>query len=106
MPAPRTAWAVAAVKSMHSAAANGGGAAARRRVQVAERRVGMGYADPARIERLARLLRRTPLFSGLSDAEAQLVAASLRRVSVRRGTLLFSQGDQGNVMYITMSGRL
>ncbi len=67
---------------------------------------GRAYDQAARIEQLAALLRRAPLFEGLGPAELRAVVAGLRRVTLRRGHILFSQGDPGNAAYFVHEGRI
>lgn len=69
-------------------------------------RSGQSYNESARVERLAQMLRRAPLFAGLGDLELRTVVSALRRVTLKRGTLLFSQGDAGNAAYMVSQGHV
>ena len=52
------------------------------------------------------LLKRIPLFSSLSEAERESLAAHLRRRALFRGEYLFRQGDEGIALHIILSGRV
>lgn len=52
------------------------------------------------------LLRRTPLFSSLSDAEAQTLQESMREVKLTRGQVLFHEGEPGERLYIIVRGKV
>lgn len=52
------------------------------------------------------LLRRVPFFSMLSDAQAEVVAASLVKQRFRRGQLLLAQDRPCPAFYIILSGRV
>jgi len=69
-------------------------------------RVGRSQSEGSRSERLAALLRRTALFSGLSDADARTVAAALRLLRVKRGALVVGQGDPGDAAFFVYSGHV
>ncbi len=51
-------------------------------------------------------LRRTPLFSALSDADIRLVAELLRQRSYRRRSTIYRQGQLDTTFYVVVSGRL
>jgi CRP/FNR family cyclic AMP-dependent transcriptional regulator len=49
-------------------------------------------------------LRTVPLFAGLSDAELEALLARMRRRTYRPGVTLFVYGDEGDRLYIILSG--
>ncbi len=51
-------------------------------------------------------LRRTPLFSALSDEDIHRVAELLRQRSYRRKSTIYRQGELDTTFYIIVSGRL
>ena len=51
------------------------------------------------------LIRRVPLFSMLTDAQAVLVADAVVKRRFRRGELIVEQGKKSNALYILLSGR-
>jgi signal transduction histidine kinase len=51
-------------------------------------------------------LRAAPLFTGLSDADLQRLAATVERQSLAEGELLIREGDPGDAMYVIVSGEL
>ncbi|MGH7691753.1 MAG: cyclic nucleotide-binding domain-containing protein, partial [Candidatus Dormibacteria bacterium] len=59
--------------------------------------------DPAKI---AQLLLATPVLSALSPQDGQELAAHCRLRRVRRGQLLFSEGDPADSLLVVVSGRL
>ena len=61
------------------------------------------HADPAA---LRAVLESVPLFRDLSDADLDLLAASLRTRRYRRGEVVFHQGDPGDALHIILSGRV
>src|SRR3569833_89855 len=60
-------------------------------------------SEPAR---RAEIIRQVPLFSGLSDAQIDHLAAASRRVSAPAGELVIREGDQGNALLIILAGEL
>ena len=50
------------------------------------------------------LLRSIELFAGLTDEDLAELGASLQRRQFAAGSMVFSQGDNGNSMYIVESG--
>jgi CRP/FNR family cyclic AMP-dependent transcriptional regulator len=58
---------------------------------------------PADLSLLPRL-RSVPLFAGLSDAELEALLARMRRRSYRAGVTLFVHGDEGDRLYVILSG--
>ncbi len=53
----------------------------------------------------AKMLKRVPLFAGLSPAKLKLLAFTSERVMYRAGEVLFHQGDPGDAAYVILSGR-
>lgn len=53
----------------------------------------------------AKMLKRVPLFAGLSPAKLKLLAFTSERVIYRGGEVLFRQGDPGDAAYVILSGR-
>jgi CRP/FNR family cyclic AMP-dependent transcriptional regulator len=52
----------------------------------------------------AELLRKIPLFELLDEDEAKVLAEQLDQKRVYAGEMVFSQGDQGGIMYVVQSG--
>lgn len=52
------------------------------------------------------VLRRAPLFSGLDDDAAAALDASMSTVTLRRGEVLFNEGDDGNQLYVVIDGKI
>jgi CRP/FNR family cyclic AMP-dependent transcriptional regulator len=51
-------------------------------------------------------LRNTLLFRGLDDEAVEALSASLAEVRIRRGDVLFSEGDEGDRLYIVTEGKV
>lgn len=51
------------------------------------------------------LIRRVPLFSMLTAAQAESLAESVSKKRFKRGEILVEQGKMGNSLYIILSGR-
>lgn len=51
------------------------------------------------------LIRRVPLFSQLSDAQAQGLATAVVKRRYRRGEFIVEQGQRSNTLFILLSGR-
>jgi CRP-like cAMP-binding protein len=51
-------------------------------------------------------LRDTLLFRGLDDEAARALGASLKETRIRRGEVLFSEGDSGDRLYIVTEGKV
>jgi CRP/FNR family transcriptional regulator, cyclic AMP receptor protein len=58
----------------------------------------MGQADDA--------LSEAPLFEALSEEDARALRAKVHVVRLDRGERLFSEGDQGDRLYIILSGKI
>ena len=52
------------------------------------------------------VLRQAPLFSGLDDEVAASLEASMSSASLRRGEILFNEGDDGNQLYVVTEGKI
>jgi CRP/FNR family cyclic AMP-dependent transcriptional regulator len=52
------------------------------------------------------VLRQAPLFSGLDDEVASALESSMSSSSLRRGEILFSEGDDGNQLYVVTEGKI
>ena len=53
-----------------------------------------------------QVVRRAPLFSALDDASAASLRASMENVKLGKGTVLFSEGDEGDHLYVIVEGKL
>ena len=51
------------------------------------------------------LIRRVPLFSMLTDAQAQTIAESVTKQRFRRGESIVETGKKANALYIILNGR-
>ena len=52
------------------------------------------------------ILRQTPLFSALDDEAATALRTSMSETKLRRGDVLFHEGDAGDRHYIVMDGKV
>ncbi|AXT86244.1 Crp/Fnr family transcriptional regulator [Aeromicrobium sp. A1-2] len=52
------------------------------------------------------VLRQAPLFSGLDDEVAAALESSMSSTSLRRGEILFNEGDDGNQLYVVTDGKI
>ncbi len=52
------------------------------------------------------VLRQAPLFSGLDDDAAGALEASMSPLSLKRGEVLFNEGDDGNQLYVVTEGKI
>jgi CRP/FNR family cyclic AMP-dependent transcriptional regulator len=52
------------------------------------------------------VLQKIPLFSSLAEADQEHLASLIRRKTIRKGELLFRQGDEGTALYIILQGRI
>jgi CRP-like cAMP-binding protein len=52
------------------------------------------------------MVRKAPLFSGLDDEAAADLEESMRRVDLKRGQVLFHEGDQSDRMYVIAEGKI
>jgi CRP/FNR family cyclic AMP-dependent transcriptional regulator len=53
-----------------------------------------------------QVVRRAPLFAALDDEAAGALLASMTRVEMRRGDVLFAEGDDGDRLYVITSGKI
>ncbi len=52
------------------------------------------------------VLKKIPLFASLTEADQENLASLMRRKAIRKGELLFRQGDEGTALYIILQGRI
>lgn len=52
------------------------------------------------------ILRQAPLFAGLDDDAASTLSGSMSPASLRRGEVLFNEGDDGNQLYVVIEGKI
>lgn len=52
------------------------------------------------------IVRRAPLFTALDDAAAATLRASMETVRLPKGSTLFSEGDDGDHLYVIVEGKL
>ena len=52
------------------------------------------------------IVRKTPLFSGLDEAAAASLRASMNLIKLKKGQVLFREGDDGDHLYIVSSGKV
>lgn len=52
------------------------------------------------------VLRRAPLFSGLDDEAAAALDGSMSPLTLRRGEVLFNEGDDGDQLYVVTDGKI
>ena len=52
------------------------------------------------------VLKKIPLFASLPDADQENLVSLIRRKALRKGELLFRQGDEGTALYIIVQGRI
>jgi len=52
------------------------------------------------------VLRQAPLFSALDDEAATALRASMSETRLRRGEILFREGDSGDRLYVIMEGKI
>ena len=54
----------------------------------------------------AQVLRQAPLFTGLDDEAAQALSAAMVENRLRRGDVLFHEGDAGDALYVVTDGKV
>ncbi|HEU0128874.1 MAG TPA: cyclic nucleotide-binding domain-containing protein, partial [Pseudonocardiaceae bacterium] len=54
----------------------------------------------------AQVLRQAPLFTGLDDEAAQALSAAMVEHRLRRGEVLFHEGDAGDALYVVTDGKV
>ena len=52
------------------------------------------------------VLRQAPLFSGLDDEATTALRNSLAEIKLRRGDVLFHEGDSGDRLYVVLDGKV
>jgi len=52
------------------------------------------------------ILRQAPLFAGLEEQAADILEKSMTPLSLRRGDILFNEGDIGNQLYVVTDGKV
>ncbi|MEI7638817.1 MAG: Crp/Fnr family transcriptional regulator [Syntrophus sp. (in: bacteria)] len=55
---------------------------------------------------LVSLIKQIPLFSSLNHEDIEIIAALLRRRSIKKGDVIFQKGDEGTALYAILSGRI
>ncbi|MCK9391195.1 MAG: Crp/Fnr family transcriptional regulator [Syntrophales bacterium] len=55
---------------------------------------------------LVSLIKQIPLFSSLNREDIEIIAALLRRRSIKKGDIIFQKGDEGTALYAILSGRI
>ena len=58
------------------------------------------------VDNTADVLKRTPLFAGLTETELRALAARVTRRRFQRGELLFGEGDPCTGLFLVASGRI
>lgn len=53
-----------------------------------------------------QLLSRLPLFQGLNEQQFALLSSRIQKISLRRGEVLFVEGDEGDRLYIITEGKI
>lgn len=54
----------------------------------------------------AAVLRQAPLFSALDDEAADALAAAMSESRLRRGQVLFHEGDSGDRLFVVIEGKV
>lgn len=52
------------------------------------------------------VLRQAPLFNGLDDDASGALESSMSAVTLRRGEILFGEGDEGDQLYVVIDGKI
>src|SRR5690606_16816872 len=52
------------------------------------------------------VLRQAPLFNGLDEDASGALEASMSTVTLRRGEILFAEGDEGDQLYVVIEGKI
>ncbi|WP_293786128.1 Crp/Fnr family transcriptional regulator [uncultured Aeromicrobium sp.] len=52
------------------------------------------------------VLRQAPLFNGLDETASAALESSMEAASLRRGEILFNEGDEGDKLYVVISGKI
>ncbi len=68
--------------------------------------VEMAMAERRQVREAGDRLRETPIFEGLSDAEASVLATFMEALATAEpGTVIVRQGDEADALYFVQSGR-
>jgi CRP/FNR family transcriptional regulator, cyclic AMP receptor protein len=59
-----------------------------------------------RITPVNDVLRQAPMFASLDDAEATALRSTMHAVRLRRGEVLFREGDAGDELYVVIDGKV
>lgn len=68
--------------------------------------VEMAMPERRRVREAGDRLRETPIFQGLSDAEASALSTFLDATTVEPGTVIVRQGDEADALYFVQSGEV
>jgi CRP/FNR family transcriptional regulator len=60
----------------------------------------------ASVDTTEQLLAQVPLFTALDEESATALRGALARRSVRRGDVLFAEGDQGDRLFVVVEGKV
>lgn len=52
------------------------------------------------------VLKKIPLLASLTEADQENLASLMKHKAIRKGELLFRQGDEGTALYIILQGRI
>ena len=52
------------------------------------------------------VVRRAPLFTALDDSAASTLRESMATVKISKGNVLFSEGDDGQTLYVIIEGKI
>ncbi|MDA8370180.1 MAG: Crp/Fnr family transcriptional regulator [Nocardiopsaceae bacterium] len=58
------------------------------------------------VDEINEVLRKAPLFEALDEEGAAALRASVSEVRLGRGQTLFSEGDEGDRLYVVLSGKV
>jgi hypothetical protein len=68
--------------------------------------VEMAMGERREVREAGDRLRETPIFEGLSDAEASVLATFMEGLAVEPGTLIVRQGDDADALYFIQTGEV
>jgi Cyclic nucleotide-binding domain len=68
--------------------------------------VEMAMAERRQVREAGDRLRETPIFEGLSDAEASVLATFMEAETAEPGTVIVRQGDEADALYFVQSGEV
>ncbi|WP_020577124.1 cyclic nucleotide-binding domain-containing protein [Actinopolymorpha alba] len=55
---------------------------------------------------MSDVLRQAPMFAGLDESAASALRAAMHEVRLRRGEVLFHEGDAGEELYVVIDGKV